>query len=59
MATTRKPDKLRCVEAFTCDVDDQDVLLHKGEVVRVGHPVVKGREQLFEPAGADAPPDHE
>ena len=30
-----------------------------GEVVRADHAVVKGREQLFEPRGADAPPDHE
>jgi hypothetical protein len=57
--TTRKPEKLRASVAFTAEVDGADVLVHKGDVVRASHKVVKGREQLFEPAAADAVVDHE
>jgi hypothetical protein len=58
MATT-KPDKVRATQAFVCDVDDTRVVVHAGDVVKANHAVVKGREALFEPAGADAPVTHE
>ena len=56
MPTTKKPENLRAVESFVCEVDGKDVSVHAGEVVHADHPVTKGREALFEPADA---PDHE
>jgi hypothetical protein len=50
---------LRAREAFACELDGTPVVVHAGDVVRAGHPVVAGREEMFEPAGADRPPDIE
>lgn len=35
------------VESFGCEVDGRPVLVSKGDTVREGHPVLKGRESLF------------
>ncbi len=56
MTTTKKPDLLRATSAFTCDLDGEPFLVHQGDVVRADHPIVEGREELFEPADA---PQHE
>lgn len=40
---------------FEAEVDGKPVLVHGGDVFPLDDPVVKGREQLFEPvAGASA-----
>jgi hypothetical protein len=37
-------------ESFTCEVDGQDEHITRGITrVRAGHPILKGREDLFEP----------
>jgi CheY-like chemotaxis protein len=41
---------LAATETFSADVDGETVVVHQGERVRSSHPVVKGREHLFEPA---------
>jgi hypothetical protein len=30
--------------------DGENVFIHEGDLVRAGHPILKGREWLFEPA---------
>lgn len=36
-------------ESFTCHIGDELVFVRAGDVARVGHPVLKGREHLFGP----------
>jgi hypothetical protein len=54
---TDMPDKLRATETFAIVVDDDVLLVHRGEVVSADHAVVKRRKHLFEPA--DVHVDHE
>jgi len=35
--------------SFVADVDGIQITVKKGDTVRGGHPVIKGRESLFEP----------
>jgi hypothetical protein len=57
--TTNVPDKVRALESFTCDVDGDPMVVHRGDVVSSRHVVVKGREHLFEAADDAAHVDHE
>lgn len=36
-------------ESFSTDIAGTPVVVHKGELVREGHPLLEGREGLFEP----------
>jgi hypothetical protein len=50
---------LIATHSFACEVDGEEYLVRKGATrVRANHPLVKGREQLFEPAapGPDLEP---
>lgn len=41
---------------FTCEHEGQHTLVRKGSVVREGHPILTGREELFQlhaPRGVD------
>jgi hypothetical protein len=37
-------------QGFATDLDGEPLFVQKGELVRDGHPLLKGREQLFDPA---------
>jgi hypothetical protein len=57
MATTKKPAMLRALATFWCEhpnrrvgLDSEPVKVAVGDVLPADHPVVKGREALFEPA---------
>jgi hypothetical protein len=39
---------LQAKSGFTCEVDGQPLIVRTGEPMAAGHPVVKGREGLFE-----------
>ncbi len=41
-------EEVVATESFACTVDDDLVVVREGEVVASDHPVVKGREELFE-----------
>lgn len=43
------PDLFVAREAATFEVDGASVYVHQGTIVRAGHPVMAGREYLFEP----------
>lgn len=62
---TVQPDLFRGKEPCTFDVDGSPVFIGPDTVVRAGHPIMAGREDLFEPlvvqydvepAPAPAPP---
>jgi hypothetical protein len=40
---------LRALASFAAVVGKQEYLIHTGDVLPSNHPVVKGREDLFEP----------
>jgi hypothetical protein len=42
------PQLLRAVSTFAATVGTTEYLIRQGEVLRADHPVVKGREALFE-----------
>ncbi len=42
-------DLLMCKDGFTCDYLGQPVFVNAGDVIRAGHPVLRGREQFFVP----------
>jgi hypothetical protein len=44
-----EPDLYRGKESATFDFDGAPVFIGPGTVVRAGHPIMKGREHLFEP----------
>lgn len=44
---------LKASEAFTTEHDGVERHVRKGETFRVGHPLVEGREELFEPFEID------
>jgi hypothetical protein len=37
------------VDSFSCDVDGTPRVVPLGAIVREGHPIMNGREHLFEP----------
>ncbi len=41
---------VRATTSFTCDVEGVEHFVRAGEVLPATDPVVKGREELFEPA---------
>lgn len=43
-------DLYKSMHDFAVITDDEHVIVHKGDLVRKGHPIMKGREQLFVPA---------
>jgi len=42
-------DLLIVKESVLTEVDGENVYLNVGQIARAGHPIVKGREHLFEP----------
>jgi hypothetical protein len=49
----RKADTVYVANAdFACELEGQRWQIHQGESVRGDHPILKGRESLFDPAGA-------
>jgi len=52
------PDKVRALSTFSCVVDDDAYVIHEGEVVPTKHAVVRGHEDLFEPAPPNAHVHH-
>ena len=52
----RKKTTLVAREAFTAEVDGEPVMVHAGETVDSTHPLVRGREGLFDQADRS---DHE
>ena len=50
MAATKKDAVLVARESFVCEVKGEPVQVHAGVTrVRASHPLVKGREELFQP----------
>jgi hypothetical protein len=49
MAKT-KADLYQAKESFVTMLDDEPTQVSKGDLVRAGHPLLKGRDELFEPA---------
>ena len=46
----KKADIYQAKESFVTMLDDEQVAVSKGDLVRTGHPLLKGRDELFEPA---------
>jgi hypothetical protein len=46
----KKADIYQAKESFVTMLDDEQVAVSKGDLVRAGHPLLKGRDELFEPA---------
>lgn len=45
-------------QGFATDVDGEPLFVQKGELVRDGHPLLKGREELFDHADRISRFDH-
>jgi hypothetical protein len=45
----KKSDYYRCKESFVAVHDGDQISVPAGEIVRAGHPIMKRREELFEP----------
>lgn len=50
MPGPRKVDLYMARESFATTLDGDIVSVSKGDLVRAGHPIMKGREDQFEPA---------
>jgi hypothetical protein len=50
MARPRKIDLYMACEAFVTTIDGDQISVREGDLVRAGHPLLKGREGLFKPA---------
>jgi hypothetical protein len=50
MARPRKIHLYMAKESFVTQVDGETISVSKGDLVRAGHPLLKGREALFSPA---------
>jgi hypothetical protein len=50
MAKLEKSAYYRANQGFATVLDDEQIFVQKGELVSAGHPLLKGREDLFEPA---------
>lgn len=48
MPPVKKIERYRAREAFGATYDGEPIIVHAGEIVRGGHPILKGRENLFE-----------
>jgi hypothetical protein len=46
----KKADIYRAKESFVTMLGDEQLSVSKGDLVRAGHPLLKGRDELFEPA---------
>lgn len=44
-----RPDLFQAKSEFAVEIDGVPTVVHRGELVREGHPLLKGRESLFEP----------
>jgi dsDNA-specific endonuclease/ATPase MutS2 len=44
-----RTDLLQARAEFATEIDGIPTVVHKGELVREGHPLLKGRRALFEP----------
>lgn len=49
MPPQKKPERYRCKEAFGVMYEGEQITVPFGEIVRAGHPLMKGREWAFEP----------
>lgn len=47
------PSIVRAKRTFAYTDEHGTHMIRKGQTVRVGHPVLKGRDRLFEPATVD------
>jgi phage gp45-like len=55
VAADDNPQILRAKDSAIFDHDGKRVTLIKGMTIEVGHPMLKGREHLFEPLAVDFP----
>ncbi len=44
-----RTDIYRAKSEFAVDLGGVPVVVHRGDLIREGHPLLKGREALFEP----------
>ena len=49
MTKLKKADYYRANQGFATILDGENVFVKHGEIVSAGHPLLKGREDLFEP----------
>jgi hypothetical protein len=47
---TSKTELFQAKESFVTHVDGEQISVSRGDLVRAGHPILKGRDELFEPA---------
>jgi hypothetical protein len=45
---SKKPDFYRANQGFATMLDGENVFVQQGEIVRAGHPILEGREELFD-----------
>lgn len=50
MARPKKVDLYQAKESFVTHLDGEQVAVAAGDLVRAGHPLLNGREDLFKPA---------
>lgn len=48
MPPVKKIERYQAKEAFGVTLDGEPIVVNAGEIVRAGHPILKGRENLFE-----------
>jgi hypothetical protein len=46
----KKIDLYQARESFVTHLDGEQIAVSAGDLVRAGHPLLKGRDELFEPA---------
>lgn len=46
----KKPELYMANQSFSVSLDDELIGVEKGDLVRAGHPLLKGRMDFFEPA---------
>jgi hypothetical protein len=46
----RSPERYRAKWAFGVRYEGEQITIDKGEIVRAGHPLLRGRMEHFEPA---------
>jgi hypothetical protein len=49
MPAQKKPERYRAKHAFGVRYDGEQITIPEGEIVRAGHPLLKGRAEHFEP----------
>lgn len=50
MAAQKKVELYKAKESFVTHIDGEQISVVRGDLVRAGHAMLKGREDLFEPA---------